>query len=239
MKKRAARIFACILCVCLLADCGNAAETVKETSDAQAQAAQQDGFEVVITVGRQYFMSDDTDAKETSETYFLHEGDTVDLGGISELVIEVTDISEDTITFTTNVEMSDGSAAGTGSEFSATKGAPALKLNDMCLDDAASWYIFEIPGGKTAPEAVSDGSAEGVYSITVTKGQDLIATCPEEAAAGDTVRIETLSVTDAVLKILVNGEEAGEFIAECVYEFTMPAAEVEITVRIDTSGFDV
>ena len=241
MKKTAAYILISVLLIFLLAGCGKAGESGEVTTEpqTQGQTAAGDGFEIVITEGHRYFMGEDTNVKETSATYFLHKGDKVDLGGVSELVIKVEDITDDTVTFTTNVEMSDGSAAGVGEEFSVTKGAPALKLNDMCLDDVASWYIFDIPGGKSETENPGEESAEGVYSITVTKGKEMIASCPEEAAAGDTVRIETMSVTDAVLKILVNGEELGEFIEECVYEFTMPGENVEITVRIDTSGFDV
>ena len=81
------------------------------------------------------------------------------------------------------------------------------------------------------------GCGGQTYNITVDDSEKLIDSCPSKAEKGERVTIYTMSVTDADLVVTVSGAEDGRFVREGVYEFTMPAQDVKVTARADTSGY--
>lgn len=229
MRKTAVVVLSVGICICmgiaLLSGCVVTAGTVSKE------------LELKVTEGHMFFQGEDNSEKLSTSSYLVKKGDKLDLGGLSDLEIKITDVTENTVTFKPNMTMStSGSTKDCADEFTVSAGTE-LKLNDLGICDAASWYIFEIADGTA--ETVGSADDKDVYSISVVKGKNMLVSCPESAAAGETVHIETFDVTDAILRISVNGEETGGFIRDCEYEFVMPAENVEISVEVDTSGFDV
>ena len=75
------------------------------------------------------------------------------------------------------------------------------------------------------------------YKISVVSGADLLDECPKRAEAGETVTVFTLVVTDGDMHVSVNGDPAfGKFVQDGIYEFIMPAQDVEITISFTTNG---
>ena len=76
----------------------------------------------------------------------------------------------------------------------------------------------------------------GRYRIKCVSGEQFVVSCPRTARPGDTVRIETVSVTDADLYVnAVDGTEI-RFIKEGVYEFEMPDHDFEFKVTVISNG---
>ena len=69
----------------------------------------------------------------------------------------------------------------------------------------------------------------------ITYDEKLVFDCPKTAEAGETVRFETVMVTDADLYVYLNGVEL-EPVKEGYYEFVMPEADVMIEVSIVSNG---
>ena len=75
------------------------------------------------------------------------------------------------------------------------------------------------------------------YKIEVVSGQDLLDECPKKAEAGETVTVTTLFVTDGDVYVSVNGDsDFGEFVKDGVYEFVMPAEDVEVSIYFVGNG---
>ena len=85
-------------------------------------------------------------------------------------------------------------------------------------------------------ELTTDEQVEGIFSISIQSGEDMIVNCPQTAKSGEEVEIETLLVTDATLTISVkdasNGEELGGYLAEGRYVFAMPEDDVIVDVEL-------
>ena len=81
------------------------------------------------------------------------------------------------------------------------------------------------------------GCGGQTYNITVNDDEKLIESCPSKAEKGERVTIYTTWVADAELVVNVSGAEDGKFVRAGVYEFTMPAQDVKITARVDSSGY--
>ena len=62
-----------------------------------------------------------------------------------------------------------------------------------------------------------------------------VVDCPSRAKAGETVRFETVFVCDADLYVYVNGTEIKP-VQEGIYEFVMPAEDVQISTKIVANG---
>ena len=76
----------------------------------------------------------------------------------------------------------------------------------------------------------------GYHAVKVRSGhEDKVTSCPKYARTGETVRIETVSVTDADIYVSANGTEC-KYVSEGVYEFVMPDENVEISVVIVSNG---
>ena len=75
------------------------------------------------------------------------------------------------------------------------------------------------------------------YKISVVSGGDLLDECPKRAEAGETVSVFTVMITDGDMYVSVNGDtDYGRFVQEGVYEFIMPAEDVEITISFISNG---
>ena len=75
------------------------------------------------------------------------------------------------------------------------------------------------------------------YKITVGSGADLVDRCPRRAEADETVTVTTAVISDGDLHVRVNGDPAfGTFVQDGVYEFVMPACDVEITASVTSNG---
>lgn len=76
------------------------------------------------------------------------------------------------------------------------------------------------------------------HQITVVSDQDsIVVEIPETAYAGDVIRIQTCYVADGEVKIEIDGGDAGEFVEEAVYEFSMPDNDITIKAWISTEGY--
>lgn len=75
------------------------------------------------------------------------------------------------------------------------------------------------------------------YAVKIEAGRELIESCPTHASAGETVTIRTVSITDAELRVTVNGSASGGFIEESVYQFIMPSQDAAVRVSISTDGY--
>ncbi len=71
------------------------------------------------------------------------------------------------------------------------------------------------------------------YKIEFDK--DNVFNCPSRAKAGETVRFETVFVTDADLYVYINGVEIKP-LKEGIYEFVMPSEDVLIETKIIGNG---
>lgn len=77
----------------------------------------------------------------------------------------------------------------------------------------------------------------GRYKITVTGGEDLIASCPKHAKAGETVTVETVVVCDGDLYLSVSGIEGdAERVQDGIYTFTMPENDVQVKAWVISNG---
>ena len=75
------------------------------------------------------------------------------------------------------------------------------------------------------------------YAIRVVSGADLLDNCPKKAEAGETVTVTTMVVTDGDMHVRVNGDpDFGTFVRDGVYEFVMPAEDVEISISFTSNG---
>ena len=75
----------------------------------------------------------------------------------------------------------------------------------------------------------------GGHKIIVEYGDEDLVSCPKRAKAGETVTVETVSVSDADLFFYLDGVELKP-IKEGYYEFTMPDHDVDIKVVIVSNG---
>ena len=67
------------------------------------------------------------------------------------------------------------------------------------------------------------------YRIRVTGGEDLVLSCPKRAQAGETVTVETKTVTDGWLEVTVNGVQA-EAVQGDRFRFVMPEQDADVKV---------
>lgn len=67
------------------------------------------------------------------------------------------------------------------------------------------------------------------YKIKVVGGKDLLITCPKSAAVGETVSIETKSVTDGWLEVTASGTEA-KAVQGDLFQFVMPNQNVNVRI---------
>ena len=75
------------------------------------------------------------------------------------------------------------------------------------------------------------------YKISVVSGEKFLDQCPRRAQAGETVTVTTLCVTDGDMYVAVNGDsDYGRFVRDSVYEFVMPAEDVEISITFISNG---
>ena len=75
----------------------------------------------------------------------------------------------------------------------------------------------------------------GTHKINIEAGDEDLVNCPKRAKAGETVAVETVTVTDADLYLIVDGVNL-EPIREGYYEFEMPDHDVNIKVVIKSNG---
>ena len=75
------------------------------------------------------------------------------------------------------------------------------------------------------------GCVGNKHKITVATHQDLVVSCPKSAKAGDTVKIETMTVTDGEINVTSHQVEIKR-INDGLYEFTMPDENVEIRIGL-------
>ena len=69
----------------------------------------------------------------------------------------------------------------------------------------------------------------GRYRIKIVGGEDLVISCPETAKAGETVTVETTTVTDGWLEMRVTGAEVTA-VQEDLFQFIMPNQDVEVRI---------
>ena len=76
----------------------------------------------------------------------------------------------------------------------------------------------------------------GKYRIKCVSGEQFVVSCQSSAQPGETVRIETVLVSDA--NLYVNPVDSTEirFIKEGVYEFEMPDHDFEFKVTVISNG---
>ena len=67
------------------------------------------------------------------------------------------------------------------------------------------------------------------YRITIAGGEDLVLSCPKTAKAGETVTVETTTVTDGWLEMTVTGAEVTAVRGDR-FQFTMPRQNVEVRI---------
>ena len=75
----------------------------------------------------------------------------------------------------------------------------------------------------------------GTHKIIIEAGDEDLVSCPKRAKAGETVTVETVSVTDADLFLIVDGVSLDP-IREGYYQFEMPDHDVSIKVVIKSNG---
>ncbi len=84
--------------------------------------------------------------------------------------------------------------------------------------------------------AILSGCGRG-YRISVVSGEKFLDQCPKRAKAGETVTVTTMCVTDGDMFVAVNGDsDYGRFVRDAVYEFVMPAEDVEISITFISNG---
>jgi len=75
------------------------------------------------------------------------------------------------------------------------------------------------------------------FKINIVSGADLLDDCPKRAEAGETVTLYTMVATDGDMYVSVNGDpEFGRFVQDGIYEFVMPAEDVEISIWFISNG---
>ena len=76
----------------------------------------------------------------------------------------------------------------------------------------------------------------GRYRVKCVSGEQYVVSCPTHAKPGETVRLETVCVTDADL--YVNSTDGTEirYIKEGIYEFEMPDHDFEFKVTVISNG---
>ena len=74
------------------------------------------------------------------------------------------------------------------------------------------------------------------YKINVVGGADLLISCPKSAAAGETVTVETKTVSDGWVEVTVSGTEVHAVQGD-LFQFVMPKTNVD--VRILFVGDDI
>lgn len=67
------------------------------------------------------------------------------------------------------------------------------------------------------------------YKIKVVGGEDLLISCPKSAAAGETVTVETKTVTDGWVEVTASGTEV-KAVQGDVFQFVMPKQNVDIRI---------
>ena len=75
----------------------------------------------------------------------------------------------------------------------------------------------------------------GTHKIEIETGKDEIVSCPKRANAGETVTVETISVSDADLFFYLDGVELKP-VKEGFYQFEMPDHDVSIKVVVVSNG---
>ena len=75
----------------------------------------------------------------------------------------------------------------------------------------------------------------GTHKIEIEPGKDEIVSCPKRAKAGETVTVETVSVSDADLFFYLDGVELKP-VKEGFYQFEMPDHDVSIKVVVVSNG---
>lgn len=83
--------------------------------------------------------------------------------------------------------------------------------------------------------AVLLSGCSGSHKIKIVSDERDVFKCPKTAKAGETVQVETVSVTDADLYFYLDGVELKP-IKEAYYEFVMPDHDVEINIVIIGNG---
>ena len=68
-----------------------------------------------------------------------------------------------------------------------------------------------------------------LYRVSVVGGADLVISCSKQARAGETVTVETKTVTDGWLETYVNGKEA-KAIQGDIFQFVMPEENADVRV---------
>ena len=74
------------------------------------------------------------------------------------------------------------------------------------------------------------------YKIKVVGGEDLLVSCPKSAKAGETVTVETKTVTDGWVEVTASGTEV-KAVQGDLFQFVMPKTNVD--VRILFVGDDI
>ena len=67
------------------------------------------------------------------------------------------------------------------------------------------------------------------YKIKVVGGEDLVVSCPKAAKAGETVSIETKSVTDGWVEVTASGTEV-KAVRGDLFQFVMPNDNVDVRI---------
>lgn len=157
--------------------------------------------------------------------------DEEDIRKIYELVCNITVLQKSDYSITDNYHyvgftLQDGT--NVGFNFEGEGNLVGSKSNYAVRGDGPLWsYVRMLQGAKT----------EGWYAIGLDDEDDLVISCPDEAAEGETVRIETYAVEDAVILISVDGDQYfGSWVNGFEYEFTMPDHAVWVKVWASTEG---
>lgn len=67
------------------------------------------------------------------------------------------------------------------------------------------------------------------YKINVVGGADLLISCPKSAAAGETVTVETKTVSDGWVEVTASGTEV-KAVQGDVFQFVMPKQNVDVRI---------
>ena len=67
------------------------------------------------------------------------------------------------------------------------------------------------------------------FKIKVVGGADLLISCPKSAAAGETVTVETKTVTDGRVEVTATGTEV-KAVQGDLFQFVMPKQNVDIRI---------
>ena len=67
------------------------------------------------------------------------------------------------------------------------------------------------------------------YKINVVGGADLLISCPKSASAGETVTVETKTVSDGWVEVTVSGTEVHAVQGD-LFQFVMPKTNVDVRI---------